>query len=57
MVINIVEAKNWPDKRYGGSAPGKLTITDLNAKFKRSRTKADDPECSGRSKSWLFRKI
>ena len=28
MEKNIVEAKQWLDKRYGDSAPGKSTIID-----------------------------
>ena len=28
MGKNTVEAKQWLDKRYGDSAPGKLTIID-----------------------------
>ena len=32
---NTIEAKQWLDKRYGDSAPGKSTIIDWNAEFKR----------------------
>ena len=48
---NTVEAKQWLDKRYGNSAPGKSTIIDWYAEFKRSRTNTDDAERSGRPKS------
>ena len=42
MGKNNVETKQWPDKRYGDSAPGKSTITDWYAEFKRGRTNTDD---------------
>ena len=48
---NTVEAKQWLDKRYGDSAPGKSTIIDWYAEFNRGRTNTDDAECSDRSKS------
>ena len=51
MGENIVDAKQWIDKRYGDSAPGKSTITDWYAEFKRGRTNTDDAERSGRRKS------
>ena len=50
MEKNTVEAKQWLDKRYGDSAPGKSTIIDWYAEFKRGRTNADDAERSGRPK-------
>ena len=51
MGKNTVEAEQWLDKRYGDSAPGKSTIIDWYAKFKRGRTNTDDAERSGRPKS------
>ena len=48
---NTVEAKQWLDKRYGDSAPGKSTIIDWYAEFKRGRTNTDDAERSGSPKS------
>ena len=51
MEKNTVEVKQWLDKRYGDSAPGKSTIIDWYAEFKRGRTDTDDAECSGRPKS------
>ena len=48
---NIVEAKQWFDKRYADSAPGKSTIIDWYAEFKRGCTNTDDAERSGRPKS------
>ena len=47
----IVEAKQWIDKRYEHSAPGKSTIIDWYAEFKRSRKNTDDAERSGCPKS------
>ena len=51
MVKNPVEAKQWPDKCHGDSAPGKLIIIDWYAEFKRGRANTDDAERSGRPKS------
>ena len=51
MGTNIVKAKQWLNKRYGDSTPGKSTTIDWYAEFKRGRTNTDDPECSGRPKS------
>ena len=51
---NSVEAKQWLDKRYGDSAPGKLTIINWYAEFERSRTNTDDTKRSGRPKSAVF---
>ena len=48
---NTVKAKQWLDKRYGDSAPGKSIIIDWYAGFKRGRTNTDDAERSGRPKS------
>ena len=39
---NTVEAKQWLEKLYGDSAPGKSTIIDWYAEFKRGRTNTDD---------------
>lgn len=50
MGKNTVEAKQWFDKRYGDSAPGKSTIIDWYAEFKCGRTN-DDAERFGRPKS------
>ena len=46
-----VEAKQWLDKRYGISAPGKRTIIDWYAEFKHVRTNTNDGKRSGRPKS------
>ena len=51
MGKNTVETKQWLDKRYGVSAPGKSTIIDRYAEFKRGRTNTDDAERSRRPKS------
>ena len=54
MGKNTVEAKQWLNKRYGGSEPGKSTIIDWYAEFKRGRTNTDD-ERFGRPKSAIER--
>ena len=46
-----VKAKQWLDKRYRDSAPGKSTIIDWYADFKRGCTNTDDAERCGRPKS------
>ena len=51
MGKNTLEAKQWLDKPYGDSAPGKSTIINWYAEFKRGRTNTNDVERSGRSKS------
>ena len=51
MEKNTAEAKQQLDKHYGDSAPGKSTIIDWYAGFKRGRTNTDDAERSGRPKS------
>ena len=51
MGKNTVEAKKWLDKRYRNSTPGKSTIIDWYAEFKRDRTNTDDAKRSGRPKS------
>ena len=51
MGKNTVEAKQWLDKRYGDSAPGKSTIINWYVEFKRVRTNTDDAERSGGPKS------
>ena len=51
MGKNTVEANQWRDKSFGDSAPGKSTIIDWYAEFKRGRTNTDDTERSGRQKS------
>ena len=48
---NTVEAKQWLDKRYGDSAPGKSTIIDWYAEYKRGRTNIDDAQHSYSPKS------
>ena len=48
MEKNTVEAKQLLDRPYGDSAPGKSTIIDWYAEFKRGRTNTDDAERSGR---------
>ena len=51
MGKNTIKAKQWLDKRYGDSAPGKSTIIDWYAELKRGRRNTNDAERSGRSKS------
>ena len=51
MKKNTVEAKQWLDKRYGDSAPGKSTIIDWYAEIKRGCANTVDAERSGRPKS------
>ena len=51
MGKNTVQAKQWLDKRYGDFAPGKSTIIDCYAEFKRGRTNTDDAGRSGHPKS------
>ena len=51
MGKNTVEAKQWLGKRYGDIAPGKSTIINWYAEFKRGRTNTDGFECSGHPKS------
>ena len=51
MGKNSIEAKQWLDKRYGDSAPGKSTIFDWHSEFKRVRTNTDDAERFDRPKS------
>ena len=56
MGKNTVEAKQWPDKSYGDSAPGTSTIIVQYAKFKRGRINTDDTERSGCPKSAVVTK-
>ena len=51
MRKNTVEAKQWLDERYGDYTPGKSTIIDWYAKFKRDRTNTDNAERSSHPKS------
>ena len=51
MGKNTVEAKQWLDERYGDYAPGKSTIIDWYAEFKRGSTNTDDAKRSDRPKS------
>ena len=51
MAKNTVKAKQWIDKRYGDSPPGKSTIINWYAEFKCGHANIDDAEHSGRSKS------
>ena len=51
MGKNTVKSKQWLDKCYGDSAPGKLTIIDWYADFKHGCTNTDEAERSGRLKS------
>ena len=48
---NIVEAKQWLDKRYRDAAPGESTSIEWYAKFKRDHTNTDDTERSSLPKS------
>ena len=50
MGKNTVEAKQWLDKRYKDFEPGKSTIIDWYAKFKRGCTNTDFAERSDRPK-------
>ena len=51
MEKNTVEAKQLLDKRYEDSAPGKSTIIDWYAEFKRARANTVDAERSSHPKS------
>ena len=51
MGKNTAKAKQWLDKRYDDSPPGKSTIIDWYAEFKRGRTNNDDAERPSRLKS------
>ena len=51
MEKNTVKAKQWLDKRYGDSAPGKSTIIDWYTEYKCGRTNTNDAERSGCPKS------
>ena len=51
MGKNTAKAKQWLDKRYGNSVPGKSTIFDWHSEFKLGRINTDDAERSGRPKS------
>ena len=53
---NTVRAKQWLDKRYGDSAPGKSTIIDWYAEFKRGRTNTDALNALFAQNQQLFRK-
>ena len=43
-----MQAQQWLEKCYGGSAPSKTTIFRWYAEFKRSRTDTENSERSGR---------
>ena len=45
---NTVEAKTWLDNEFPDTAPGKSTIKDWYAKFRRGETSTEDGERSGR---------
>ncbi|KAF7275564.1 hypothetical protein GWI33_011591, partial [Rhynchophorus ferrugineus] len=47
---NTVEAKTWLDGEFPDTAPGKLTIKDWYAKFRRGEMSTEDGERSGRPK-------
>jgi len=47
---NTVEAKSWLDDEFPESAPGKSTIKEWYAKFKRGEMSTEDGERSGRPK-------
>ena len=51
MGKNSVEAKQWLDKRYRDSAPGKSTIINSYAEFKGGHTNTDVAERFTRQKS------
>lgn len=48
MRKNTVQAQQWLEKCYPGSAPSKTTIFWWYADFQRGRTEASDAERSGR---------
>ncbi|XP_076264164.1 protein GVQW3-like [Rhynchophorus ferrugineus] len=48
MGKNTAQAKVWLRKHYGDSAPGKSTIVDWYAQFRRGRMNTDDAHRSGR---------
>lgn len=47
---NTVEAKTWLDNEFPDTAPGKSTIKDWYAKFRRGEMSTEDGERSGRPK-------
>ena len=57
MGRNTVEAQQWLYKGYEYSAPGKSTIKDWYADFKRGRTNADGAERSDLPKSAVVPEI
>ena len=50
MGKNTIEAKSWLDEYYPDTAPGRSTVIDWYAKFKRGEMSTDDAERSGRPK-------
>ncbi|KAF7284428.1 hypothetical protein GWI33_022210 [Rhynchophorus ferrugineus] len=48
--INTVEAKTWLDVEFPDTAPGKSTIKDWYAKFRRGEMSTEYDERSGRPK-------
>lgn len=57
MGKNTVAAKEWLDKHYGDSGPGKSTICDWYADFKRGRTSTVDAQRPGRPKEVVIPEI
>ncbi|XP_071041387.1 protein GVQW3-like [Parasteatoda tepidariorum] len=53
MGKNTVETKAWLDKCYPRCSPGKSTIIDWFADFKRGRTNVEDAPHSGRPKDMV----
>ncbi|KAF7279253.1 hypothetical protein GWI33_007450 [Rhynchophorus ferrugineus] len=47
---NTVEAKTWLDAKSPYTAPGKSTIKNWYAKFRRGDISTEDGECSGHPK-------
>ncbi|KAF7282537.1 hypothetical protein GWI33_002571 [Rhynchophorus ferrugineus] len=47
---NTVEAKTWLDAMFPDTAPGKSTIKDWYAKFRRGEMNIEEGECSGHPK-------
>ena len=45
-----VEAKTWLDNEFPDTVPGKLTMKDWYAKFRRGEMSTEDGERSGRPK-------
>ncbi|KAF7279504.1 hypothetical protein GWI33_007181 [Rhynchophorus ferrugineus] len=47
---NTVETKTWLNAEFADTAPGKSTIRNWYAKFRRGEMSTEDGECCGRPK-------